>query len=95
MSAVFRHPDQAAIEVSHARSLAAGAAAVIQWLDVPGNARRVSGWTLDLSFAGRDPTASAGAKESLPFELIERLVANRIQLRLSISPPDGKPTPGN
>src|SRR5262245_63126313 len=86
MSAVFRHPDHAPIEISQAGSLAASAAAVIHWLQVPGNAERVEGWILDLRFAGRDPDSTATTKEVLPFVLIERLAALRILMRSSIDP---------
>jgi len=93
MSAVFRHPDRAAIVVSDAHNLAAQAAAVIAWLEMPGNPQRVNGWTLDLAFPSSASGSTALQKEILPFALIERLVAHRIQLRLSIAPPSAESSP--
>ena len=95
MSATFRHPDCAPIEISQAGSLAASAAAVIQWLEMPGNAQLVEGWILDLRFTGRDQASAATAKEILPFVLIERLAALRILMRSSIDPPGEECTAGD
>ena len=88
MSAVFRHSDQSVITVSESQILATQASDVMQWLEVPTNARQVAGWKLELCIPAQLGQLSGLGRESLPFALVECLVANGIELSLAILPLD-------
>ena len=91
MGATFRHPDRDAIEVSTAQSLATQAREAAAWLGQPGNARRVSGWTLELSMCSSAQEDPAPLRHVLPCDLMELLADHGIRLILRIDPSTDAP----
>jgi len=87
MSSVFRRNNQNPVEVSDSWELAVQIESVDSWLANESNAKVVFGSILDIGFNSRlDGESVAVQGETIPIELMRKLVDLEITLWLSIYP---------